>query len=198
MNPIVIMLRNLGMPRLAAMGIVGALLIGFFIFLAGRVTTPQMSLLYGDLDLKDSGQVVTELESRNIPFEIRGNGTQIYVPGDQVQRARVALAQEGLPAGGSLGYEIFDRGGALGTTSFVQNINLVRALEGELARTIRSFGMVDSARVHLVLPRRELFSRDVQNRPPRSWWEHAAPAAWSAARSRQYSISLPLPSQGLP
>ena len=157
-----IMLRNLGMPRLAAMGIVGALLIGFFIFLAGRVTTPQMSLLYGDLDLKDSGQIVAELESKNIPFEIRANGAQIFVPGDEVQRARVALAQEGLPAGGSLGYEIFDRGGALGTTSFVQNINLVRALEGELARTIRSIGRVDSARVHLVLPRRELFSREVQ------------------------------------
>ncbi len=162
MNPIIIMLRNMGMPRLAAMGVVGVLLIGFFIFLAGRVTTSQMSLLYGDLDLKDSGQIVTELESRNIPFEIRANGAQIYVPGDEVQRARVALAQEGLPAGGSLGYEIFDRGGNLGTTSFVQNINLVRALEGELARTIRSFGKVDSARVHLVLPRRELFSRSVQ------------------------------------
>ena len=73
MNPIVIMLRNLGMPRLAAMGVVGVLLIGFFIFLAGRVTTSQMSLLYGDLDLKDSGQIVTELESRNIPFESRAN-----------------------------------------------------------------------------------------------------------------------------
>lgn len=162
MNPIVIMLRNLGMPRLAAMGIVGVLLIGFFIFLAGRVTTGQMSLLYGDLDLKDSGQIVTELESRNILFEIRANGAQIYVPSDEVQRARVALAQEGLPTGGSLGYEIFDRGGSLGMTSFVQNINLVRALEGELARTIRSFSQVNSARVHLVLPRRELFSRDVQ------------------------------------
>ncbi|MCH8182932.1 MAG: flagellar M-ring protein FliF [Proteobacteria bacterium] len=162
MNPIVIMLRNLGMPRLAAMGVVGVLLIGFFIFLAGRVTTSQMSLLYGDLDLKDSGQIVTELESRNIPFEIRANGAQIYVATDEVQRARVALAQEGLPIGGSLGYEIFDRGGSLGTTSFVQNINLVRALEGELARTIRSFSQVNSARVHLVLPRRELFSRNVQ------------------------------------
>ena len=143
------------------MGVVGVLLIGFFIFLAGRVTTSQMSLLYGDLDLKDSGQIVTELESRNIPFEIRANGAQIYVATDEVQRARVALAQEGLPIGGSLGYEIFDRGGSLGTTSFVQNINLVRALEGELARTIRSFSQVNSARVHLVLPRRELFSRDV-------------------------------------
>jgi flagellar M-ring protein FliF len=121
-----------------------------------------MALLYGDLDLKDSGEVVTELESRNIPFEIRGNGAQIFVPGEEVQRARVALAQQGLPAGGSLGYEIFDRSGGLGTTSFVQNINLVRALEGELARTIRSFSQVDSARVHLVMPRRELFSRDVQ------------------------------------
>jgi len=121
-----------------------------------------MSLLYGDLDLKDSGEIVAELESRNILFEIRANGAQIYVPASEVQRARVVLAQEGLPIGGSLGYEIFDRGSSLGTTSFVQNINLVRALEGELARTIRSFRQVKSARVHLVLPRREMFSRDVQ------------------------------------
>jgi flagellar M-ring protein FliF len=72
------------------------------------------------------------------------------------------MAEDGLPSGGSIGYEIFDRSEGLGTTNFVQNINLVRALEGELARTIRSVSSVKQARVHLVLPRRELFSRDRQ------------------------------------
>ena len=75
---------------------------------------------------------------------------------------RVVMAEEGLPSGGSIGYEIFDRSEGLGTTNFVQNINHVRALEGELARTIRSVSSVKQARVHLVLPRRELFSRDRQ------------------------------------
>ena len=65
-------------------------------------------------------------------------------------------------AGGSVGYEIFDRSDTLGTTNFVQNVNLVRALEGELARTIRSFDNIDAARVHLVLPRRELFTRETR------------------------------------
>src|SRR3546814_8847648 len=83
----------------------------------------------------------------------------IYVPEDQVRRSRMVMAEEGLPSRGSIGYEIFDRSKGLGTTNFVQNINHVRALEGELARTIRSIESVKQARVHLVLPRRELFSR---------------------------------------
>jgi flagellar M-ring protein FliF len=77
-----------------------------------------------------------------------------------VARLRLSLASEGIPAGGSIGYEIFDRADALGTTNFVQQINQIRALEGELSRTIRSLHQVRSARVHLVMPKRELFSRD--------------------------------------
>ena len=70
------------------------------------------------------------------------------------------LAEGGLPRGGSVGYEIFDKSDALGATSFVQNVNHLRALEGELARTIRSIDRVQTARVHLVLPERPLFSRE--------------------------------------
>ena len=75
---------------------------------------------------------------------------------------RVSLAESGLPGGGSVGYEIFDNNQGIGTTNFVQNINLVRALEGELARTIGAMRNVRGARVHLVMPRRELFSREKQ------------------------------------
>src|SRR5690606_13065731 len=85
---------------------------------------------------------------------------QIYVPADQVAKLRLSLASEGIPAGGSIGYELFDRADALGTTNFVQQINQIRALEGELARTIRSIRQVRAARVHLVMPKRELFSND--------------------------------------
>ena len=121
-----------------------------------------MALLYGDLDAQDSGQIVQRLESQQIPYDIKGGGKQIFVPGDQVLRLRVSLAEQGLPGGGSVGYEIFDENQGIGTTNFMQNVNLVRALEGELARTIAAMRNVRGARVHLVMPRRELFSRDRQ------------------------------------
>ena len=97
-----------------------------------------------------------------MPFEIRGDGRQVLVPSDRVLRLRMTMAEEGLPNGGSIGYEIFDRSESFGTTNFVQNVSLVRALEGELARTIRALGQVTEARVHLVLPKRQVFSRKQQ------------------------------------
>jgi flagellar M-ring protein FliF len=159
-NPLFNLIQSLGPARVIAMAGVAAGLIGFFIFLTARVTAPQMSLLYSDLDTTDSSQIVAQLESQQIPFEIRANGSQILVPDKQVARVRLQMAGEGLPTGGSIGYEIFDRGDTLGTTSFVQNINKVRALEGELVRTIKSLDRVAGARVHLVLPERELFTRE--------------------------------------
>jgi flagellar M-ring protein FliF len=153
-------LRNLGPMKLAALGAVALGLIAFFVFLAARLTSPGMSLLYSGLDAADSEQIVQRLETQQIPYELRNNGDQIYVPQDQVARLRLAMAGEGIPTGGSVGYEIFDRADALGTTNFVQQINQLRALEGELSRTIRSLRQVKAARVHLVLPKRELFSRD--------------------------------------
>lgn len=139
---------------------IGIGFVAFFAFLVTRLTGGEMSLLYSDLDTADAGQITAKLESLQIPYELRANGTQIYVPSDRALRLRMSMAEEGLPAGGSVGYELFDHADALGTTNFVQNVNLVRALEGELARTIRSLDNVESARVHLVLPRRQLFSRD--------------------------------------
>ncbi len=143
------------------MGAVAAGLIGFFIFIMLRLSSPQMEMLYADLTLEDSSSVVRELESRGVPYEIRNEGGTVLVPDEQVLRVRLALAEQGLPAGGAVGYEIFDSGETLGATSFVQNINHLRALEGELARTIRAIDKIQLARVHLVLPQRELFSRDV-------------------------------------
>ena len=160
MNPFSDLVRNLGPVRIAALGATAIAVLGFFIFLATRLSTGSMALLYGDLEIADSGSIVQQLESQNIPYEIRAGGTQVYVPSDQVLRLRVSLAGQGLPGGGSMGYEVFDQSQALGTTNFVQNVNLVRALEGELARTIASIRNVRGARVHLVLPQRELFSRD--------------------------------------
>jgi flagellar M-ring protein FliF len=162
MNPFADLVRNLGPVRLAALVGTSIAVVGFFIFLVSRLSTGSMSLLYADLATADSGEIVNELESRSIPYQLKANGTQIFVPGEEVLRLRVQLAQQGLPGDGSMGYELFDQADGLGTTSFVQNINLVRALEGELSRTISSIRNVRGARVHLVLPRRELFSRERQ------------------------------------
>jgi len=153
-------LKGLGASRLMAMIAVTAALIGFFGFVIMRVTTPQLTTLFTDLSFEDSSAIIKDLDRQAIPYEIRNDGAVIMVPKDKVTRLRMKLAESGLPKGGGVGYEIFDKSDALGTTSFVQNINHLRALEGELARTIRAIDRVQAARVHLVLPERPLFSRE--------------------------------------
>ncbi len=133
-------------------------------FIIFRVTAPQMTTLYNELTLEDSASIVSQLESQGVQFEIARQGASILVPNEQVARLRMQLAAEGLPTGGSIGYEIFDRSDTLGATSFVQNINHLRAMEGELSRTIGSLDRIRAARVHLVIPERQLFQRD--RRPP--------------------------------
>jgi flagellar M-ring protein FliF len=153
-------LKGLGASRLMAMVAVTAALIGFFAFVIIRVTTPQMTPLFTDLSMEDSSAIMKDLDRQAIPYELRNDGAVIMVPKDKVTRLRMKLAEGGLPKGGGVGYEIFDKSDALGTTSFVQNINHLRALEGELARTIRAIDVIQAARVHLVLPDRPLFSRE--------------------------------------
>ena len=152
--------KSLGAPRIAAMGAVTIALVGFFAFLILRVTAPQMTPLFTDLSYEDSAAIIKDLERQGVTYELRNDGNTIMVPRDRVARLRMSLAGEGLPKGGGIGYEIFDKSDALGTTSFVQNINNLRALEGELSRTIRGIDRVVAARVHLVMPERPLFSRD--------------------------------------
>jgi flagellar M-ring protein FliF len=161
-NGLVEFVKALGAARIAAMVAVTIGLIGFFVVVGMRVTAPTMAPLFSELSLEDSNRVVKELESQGIPYELRGDGSTVLIPKEQVTRARMRLAEGGVPRGGSVGYEIFDKSDTLGTTSFVQNVNHLRALEGELARTIRSLDRVSAARVHLVIPERQLFQRDRQ------------------------------------
>ena len=167
MDTLLLTLRNLGPMRLLIMGAVLLGMVGFFFYLATRFTTPQMALLYGNLETQDSSAIVAQLQAQNVPFELRAGGTQIFVPEGQSGQLRLAMANQGIPSSGSIGYEIFDKQGSLGTTNFQQNINKVRALEGELARTIKTINNVSSARVHLVLPQRQLFQRE-QSQPTAS------------------------------
>ncbi len=162
MNPFLQQMRNLGPSRLAAMGGVAVGLIAFIIFFATRFSTPQVELLYGNLSATDSREISKQLELTGVPFVMKNNNTEILVPGEKVSAIRMQMAELGLPSGGSVGYELFDQVDSLGTTNFMQNVNLVRALEGELSRTIKAIEGVQNARVHLVMPQREMFTRDMQ------------------------------------
>lgn len=163
MNAFLQSLRGLGPRRLIAMAAVAIGILAFFVYLMVRVTSSSMELLYGDLDLSDSNQIVQRLQADNVAYELRRDGSEIWVPAERKLDLRVKMAEVSLPGGGTvLGNELLDKNDALGTTSFMQNINRVRALEGELARTIQSISRVKSARVHLVWPQREAFSRDMQ------------------------------------
>lgn len=155
-------IRNLGPTRLGAIIGIGLTLISFSIFMVVRFSADEMQLLYGDLDAQTSNEVIAQLTAQQIPFQLQGDGTQVLVPAEQVGELRLQLAGLGV-SGSVIGYEIFDRDTALGTSSFVQEVNRLRALEGELSRTVSSLSIVKSARVHLVLPRRELFSRESQS-----------------------------------
>lgn len=161
MNTMVQSLKDFNQVKLAAMIGVAVVMIAFFAYISLRVAAPTMAPLYNSVPAEEGGKIVTELELENVPYQLRRNGTQILVPSDQVDKIRLKLAQKGLPSQGSMiGYEIFDKGETLGTSNFVLNINQLRALEGELARTITGFDTVETARVHLVMPKRELFTRE--------------------------------------
>lgn len=160
MDSVARFINAIGASRLIVMAVVTAGLIGFFSYLTVRLTAPPMGILYTNLELGDSAEIVARLDGMNVPYQITRDGSAVMVPQDQISSLRMELAQEGMPQGGSIGYEIFDDQDALGTTSFVQNINRVRALEGELSRTIRTLDRVSGARVHLVLPERQLFGKE--------------------------------------
>jgi len=156
-------IKNLSPGRLASLSAIIIFLISFFAYIATQMNSVDYAVLYTDLELEDAKQIVGRLEASNIKYRLAKNGTEVLVPQDQVNKMRVDTAELALASKGSnVGYEIFDNTDALGSTNFVQNINLIRALEGELARTIRSVDNIKSARVHLVLPKREMFSREEQ------------------------------------
>ena len=141
---------------LIVLAIVGGVLSALFLRTGGA----QQALLYSGLELTEAAQIADRLDQSNIRYDMRGDGSSIFVDRNQVMDARLMLSSEGLPSRGSIGYEVFDKQDALGATTFIQNVNRLRALEGELARTIASLENVRSARVHLVLPERRLFERD--------------------------------------
>ncbi len=117
---------------------------------------PDYALLFGELDQADAGQVIEELKGRGVRYELHNSGTAVFVPRSEVYELRLAMANSGVITDGQQGYELFDKA-TLGMTTFIQNLNMRRALEGELVRTITSIHQVASARLHLVVPERSPF-----------------------------------------
>ncbi|MBS7804785.1 flagellar M-ring protein FliF [Rhizobiales bacterium TNE-4] len=160
MARIVQALQGVSRDRLVASGLVLIAVIAFIAFMVQNLTRTPMAVLYSQITADDAGAIIKELETRGIAYQWREDIGAITVPRDMVARLRLDLASRGIPAGSGVGYEIFDRGDGWSSTSFVQNVNQLRAMEGEIARSIRSLSPVQAARVHLAIPEKKLFRRD--------------------------------------
>lgn len=124
--------------------------------------SPDYRVLYSNLNDRDGGTIVTQLTQMNIPYRFTENGSALMIPAEKVHETRLRLAQQGLPKGGAVGFELLDQE-KFGISQFSEQINYQRALEGELSRTIESLGPVQNARVHLALPKPSLFVREQKN-----------------------------------
>jgi len=153
--------RAFGLGRLAALLGIGAALAAGLFFVTTKVGASPQTVLYSNMDLKEASAVTQALDQAGVKYQLKGDGSTITVPRDKVGEARLLVAGKGLVTSGAVGgYEIFDQGATLGQTDFVQQLNRQRALEGELARTILSLDGVTFARVHLNLPKRQLFEEE--------------------------------------
>jgi flagellar M-ring protein FliF len=128
---------------------------------------PDLQLLYGRLSEKDAAAIVSQLQAQNIPHKVSNGGGSVYVPSDQVHRLRMEMAAKGVPSGDGVGFEIFDKG-QFGLSDFVQRTNYLRALQGELARTIGQLDGVRAARVMIVQPENRLLLTDQNIKPTAS------------------------------
>lgn len=143
---------------LMLLGVAAGSIVGLIVF-ANYVSTVNYSVLYSNLDQSAAAEVVAYLEESKIPYEIANGGRTIRMPDSDVHRTRMALASQGLPAVSTVGYSIFDENN-FGMTDFLQKINYKRALEGELTRTIMEISEIRAARIHIVMPKERLFSKD--------------------------------------
>ncbi|MDD5529865.1 MAG: flagellar basal-body MS-ring/collar protein FliF [bacterium] len=147
------------LQKVLFIGIIITAIASFMVVPTMKTKNEKFVTLYSELSLKEAGEITKNLKELRIPYKIMDGGTKILVPELQVYESRLNLASKGIPKGGTVGYEIFDKNN-LGTTAFVEEINYKRALEGELVRTIQSIEEVSSVRVHLVTPKERLFKED--------------------------------------
>ena len=152
--------RVRALPKPVLIGAAAAL-VAVIVAVAMWSSEPKYKVLFSNLDDRDGGAIVTALGSMNVPYRYNENGTALLVPADRVYDARLQLASQGLPRGGSVGFELMDNA-RFGASQFAEQINYQRGLEGELARSIEAMHTVQHARVHLAMPRQSLFVRERQ------------------------------------
>lgn len=158
MQGLIDFLKKMGRGRLLIMGGVAALLLGVLGLVAFRGATPEMGFLYTDLDPAVASKISDELKTQNIPYQVSADGTAILVPRERLAELRMSLATQQL--GAKMGYDILDTEEPFGVSASRAKINETRAIEGELARSISTLDSVSSARVHIVMPERELFATE--------------------------------------
>ena len=167
LNQLVSIWKQLGVNQratiiLTVLGVAGGL--SALVVFSNR---PQMQLLYGRLGEKDVSEVITAVQEQGVAYQLGAGGSAVYVPSDQVHRLRMLMASKGVPAGDGVGFEIFDRSN-FGISDFVQRTNYMRALQGELSRTISQLKGVKAARVMIVVPENRLLFSETKSKPTAS------------------------------
>ncbi len=150
------------LSRKIALFAVAAISIALFAALIIQARTADYQLLYANLAEKDAASVVSWLKGEKVSYQLKNNGKNIWIPANQLYETRLQLASSGLPSGGGVGFEVFDKQ-SFALTDFVQKVNYTRALQGELARTITSLAPVDATRVHIAIPEKRLFKNQQKN-----------------------------------
>ncbi len=194
-------LLGLGARRLIALAVVGLSIFAAVAFGSYYLSRPQYEMLYVGLTQQDASRMGAALRDAGIPFDIAADGTRVMVPYGETARARMLLAEKGLPTSASSGYELFDKLGPVGLTSFMQDITRVRALEGEISRSIQTMRGIKAARVHIVLPDLGSFRRARQmpsasvivntengDRPPAAAIQHLVAAAVPGLAVEQVTV----------
>jgi flagellar M-ring protein FliF len=186
-------LQGFGARRLAIMGGVMALVLAVIGVASVYLNRPAYETLYVGLERSDVNQIGLVLNEAGIGFDVASDGTTVLVPAGQTAQARMLLAEKGLPTSANAGYELFDNVGSLGLTSFMQQITRVRALEGEIARTIQSINGIKAARVHIVMSERANFRRDEQKPSASVVIRSAGVDAVKSAMSIRYMVAAAVP-----
>lgn len=186
-------LSGLGVRKLSALGLVGFLVVALVGLGSYYLSRPDMEVLYSGLDRTDVTRIGAALTEAGIAFDVSAKGDAILTPFASTAPARMLLAEKGLPRSENAGYELFDNLGSIGLTSFMQEITRVRALEGEIARTIQSLAHIRAARVHIVLPDEGSFRRNERKPSASVVIRTDQPEDFSSAQAIRHLVSSAIP-----
>ncbi|GGD27492.1 flagellar M-ring protein [Aureimonas glaciei] len=186
-------LSSLGARKLGMMAIIGLLVVAVVGLGAFYLSRPDMETLYTNLDRQDVTRIGSALTEAGIPFDVNAAGDTVLTPFSQTAGARMLLAEKGLPRSENAGYELFDALGSMGLTSFMQEVTRVRAMEGELARTIQTLKNVRAARVHIVMPEPGTFRRETQKPSASVVIRTENPEGFSSAQAIRHLVASSIP-----